>query len=259
MKILIVNDDGFSADGIRILYEAAHSRGHDVYVSAPSRQCSAKGQCITLFDPIMIHPVLTRDRLRVVSVDGMPADCVRVAPQVFDTGFDICLSGINHGENAGTAVFYSGTVAAAREGAMMHLPAIALSLHHKGNEKGMREIARIGLDMAERFKGTDLKRYGILNINAPAGDPDTWRGHRICPLSDAYYIDRYEKRTNPFRVDYLWLDDSQAEKIEKHPAGSDCALLEEGYVTYTFLGGLNDNNESLGPLLPGHVTEHEDA
>ena len=259
MKILIVNDDGFNAEGIRVLYEAALSRGHQVYVSAPSTQCSAKGQCITLFEPLLTHTVLEREGLRVVRVDGMPADCVRVAPHVFGTGFDFCISGINHGENAGTAVMYSGTVAAAREGAMMHLPSIALSLHHRGNEKGMREAARIGLDMAEKLAGADLKRYGVLNINAPAGDPDTWLGHRICPLSDAYFIDRYVKRTNPFHVDYLWLDDAQDAKIEKHPAGSDCALLEDGYVTYTFLGGLNDYNSSLGALLPGHVTEHNDA
>ena len=253
MKILIANDDGYSAKGIRILYEEAVSRGHDVYVSAPSRQCSARGQCITLFEPIVVHPVLTRDHLRVISVDGNPTDCVRVAPQVFEETFDILLSGINHGENTGTSIYYSGTVAAAREGAMMYLPAIALSLHHGGCDEGFSAVARLGLDLAETLPKKAFGRYGILNVNAPAGTPDTWKGHRLCPLSDAFYVDRYDKRKNPFGVEYLWLDDAQQEKIEKHPEGSDAALLEEGYVTYTFLGGITDYNLALGEWLPPHV------
>ena len=250
MKILIVNDDGYAAKGLRILYETAVERGHQVYVCAPSRQCSARGQCITLFDPLMVHPILEGDRLKVVSVDGNPADCVRVASQVFETSFDICLSGINHGENVGTAIFYSGTVSAAREGAMLYLPSIALSLHHRGTDRGMAKTADIGLDMAEKCLSLPLKRYGILNINAPAGEPETWKGHRICPISDAYFIDRYDKRTNPFHVDYLWLDDSKADNIEKYPEGSDADLLDKGYVTYTYLGGLNDYNDEIINIIP---------
>ncbi len=250
MKILIVNDDGYAAKGLRILYEAAAARGHQVYVAAPSRQCSARGQCLTLFDPLPVHPILEQEGLKVVSVDGNPADCVRVAPQVFDVKFDVCLSGINHGENVGTAIFYSGTVSAAREGAMMYLPAIALSLHHKGCDAGLEEIARIGLDMAERIRLLPLKRFGVLNINAPAGEPSAWKGSVICPISEAYYLDGYEKRTNPFGMDYLWLDNSKGVNIEEHTAGSDADMVQKGYVTYTWVGGLYDWNEALTGLLP---------
>ena len=250
MKILVVNDDGYLAPGIQALYRTAYERGHDVYVCAPSVQHSAKSQSITLSDPILVRRISTRDRLRIAAADGTPSDCVRIAPTLFAASFDFCLSGINRGENVGACIYYSGTVAAAREGAMLRIPSIAVSQREPGSEAGRAELARIAVRMAERLRDTDMLHYGLLNINGPCGEPGEWKGGRVCPISCAYFKDRYDLRTNPLGREYLWLDDRGGIQTEPYEAGTDADLLSRGWVTYTFIGTLADNNDRLSGLLP---------
>ena len=117
MHLLITNDDGVSSVGLKALADAAMRRGHRVFISAPNGQRSANSQHITLTAPIIVHQHAW-EGAEAYAVDGTPSDCVRVAPFLANAPFDFCLSGINHGENAGPAVYYSGTVAAAREAAL---------------------------------------------------------------------------------------------------------------------------------------------
>ena len=128
MHILISNDDGIFSPGIRILASAAVKRGHRVTVSAPATQQSAMSHRLTLNQSMMAKPYELAGA-RAFAVDGSPVDCVRLGRYLAeDEPIDFCLSGINDGTNLGTALYYSGTAAAAREAAMLNIPSMALSI-----------------------------------------------------------------------------------------------------------------------------------
>ena len=158
MHILLTNDDGIFAPGIKALADAAIARGHQVSISAPSRQCSANSQHITLFAPITVKEV-PWENAKAYAVDGTPSDCVRITPALIDEKIDFCISGINQGENAGACVYYSGTVSAAREAAMLYIPAIAVSLM-SGADDAMRKIWQRSLFKRQK----NFKTCPCLNI-----------------------------------------------------------------------------------------------
>ena len=255
MHILITNDDGIHSDGLRALVDAALRRGHRVTVSAPSTQCSANSQHITLTHPLLVHEV-PWPGAKMYAVDGTPTDCVRVCPYLLDEPIDFCLSGINNGENAGSAVYYSGTVAAAREAVMCYMPAMAVSIMPKASDAMRKHLADLAVRLAEYFHGTQLPRFTIININAPALPPEELKPLVVCPLSRAYYLDGYEKRISPLGQQYLWLaaNDTSGVPMEPCEPGSDYDFLRKGHITCTFLGGYQDyNGEFAGKMqdFPG--------
>ena len=244
MHILITNDDGIYSIGLRAVVDAALRRGHQVTVSAPYGQCSANSQHITLTHPLLVHELPWEGVAHAFSVEGTPTDCVRVAPELIDDPIDFCISGINKGENAGSAVYYSGTVAAAREAAMLYMPAMAVSIR-VGADDAMREkLADLAVRLAEHFHKTPLPRFTLINLNAPAIPVQEWKPLVVCPLSQAYYLDGYEKRTSPLGQTYLWLAANDTSGVPMEPAepGSDYAFLQDGHVTCTFLGAFQDHN-----------------
>ncbi len=243
MHILVTNDDGIHSAGIRSLAETAIRRGHRVTISAPSSQCSANSQHITLTEPLLVHQV-PWEGAEAFSVNGTPTDCTRVAPFMVDAPFDYCLSGINNGENAGSAVYYSGTVAAAREAAMCYIPAMAVSIMPGADDEMRAHLADLAVRLAERFEGRQLPRFTLINLNAPALPPRELKPLRVCPLSQAYYLDGYEKRVSPLGQTYFWLkaSDTSGVPMEKPEEGSDYALLRSGHITCTFLGNFTDYN-----------------
>lgn len=243
MHILVTNDDGIQSVGLKALADAAIRRGHQVTVSAPSAQRSANSQHITLTAPLLCHEV-PWDGALAFSVDGTPTDCTRLAPFMVGAPFDFCLSGINNGENAGSAVYYSGTVAAAREAAMCYIPAMAVSIM-PGADDAMREnLADTAVRLAEHFEGVKLPRFTFINLNAPAIPPERLKPLRVCPLSQAYYVDGYEKRVSPLGQTYFWLkaNDTSAVPMEPVEPGSDYDFLHKGHITCTFLGNFRDYN-----------------
>ncbi|MBQ4074409.1 MAG: 5'/3'-nucleotidase SurE [Clostridia bacterium] len=243
MHILITNDDGIHSIGLKVLVEAALARGHQVTISAPKGQCSANSQHITLTDPLLVNEVAWPG-VKAYAVSGTPCDCVRVAPMFTDAHYDFCISGINKGENAGSAVYYSGTVSAAREAAMLYIPAIAVSIMPGADDEMRANLARIAVETAERFHGVPLPRFTFINLNAPALPPDQLKPMVVCPLSQAYYLDSYEKRVSPLGQMYFWLsaDDTSGVPMEKPEEGSDYYFLHQGHLTCTFLGNLQDFN-----------------
>ena len=243
MHILVTNDDGIQSVGLRILAEVAISRGHQVTISAPSSQCSANSQHITLTAPLLVHDVQW-DGAVAYAIDGTPTDCVRAAHTLVEQPIDFVLSGINNGENAGSAVYYSGTVGAAREATMLYLPAMAISIRPHADDSMRRHLAEMALQMAEHFAKTPLPRFTLINLNAPALPVKDWKPLRVCPLSRAYYLDGYEKRVSPLGQKYLWLVANDTSGVPMEPAepGSDYAYLLDGHVTCTFLGDFQDYN-----------------
>ena len=123
MHLLITNDDGITAPGILTLARVAAAAGHSVVVVAPANQQSATGHRLTINESLMVIPMDIDPNFKAFAVNGTPVDCVRIGRKLSEKPFDFCLSGINDGVNVGTDLFYSGTAAAAREAAMLYLPA----------------------------------------------------------------------------------------------------------------------------------------
>ena len=144
MHILLVNDDGIYAKGLRALCEACTERGHDVTVCAPHTERSASSHRITLAEPIYVQAVdFKLPNVSAWSISGTPADCVRLGIyELVSTPADVVISGINNGHNAGMAVHYSGTIAAAREGALNHVPSIASSMAYERAGKHAANTSR---------------------------------------------------------------------------------------------------------------------
>lgn len=244
MRILITNDDGIRSAGIRALADACIRHGHEVYVAAPREQCSANSQHITLFGPIRVFDQHW-ENAQAYAVQGTPADCVRVCGQLFEgVRFDLCLSGINNGENVGSGIYYSGTFSAAREAAMMYIPSVAVSIERKASPDMLAAAAERAMCIAEKYAEEVLPRMTVLNLNYPATGPEGWEKEIVCPLSSAYYVDTYETRVDPYGNRYFWL--APAEHIEEPQEGSDLWLLRRGKPTCTLIGPLECKNDAEG-------------
>ncbi|MBR4360075.1 MAG: 5'/3'-nucleotidase SurE [Clostridia bacterium] len=250
MHILITNDDGIQSIGLKALADAALKRGHRVTISAPSSQCSANSQHITLTAPLLVHPT-PWEGAKAYAVDGTPTDAVRVAPFMTEDPLDFYISGINRGENAGSAVYYSGTVGAAREAAMCYIPSMAVSIMPGADDDMRRNLADIAVRVAEHFQGVALPRFTLINLNAPAIPPAELKPLKVCPLSRAYYLDGYEKRVSPLGQMYFWLkaNDTSGVPMEPCEEGSDYDYLRKGHVTCTFLGDFTDYNGSFAARI----------
>src|SRR6195256_1930941 len=167
--ILLTNDDGYEAPGLRAL--AAGFEGFaTVSIVAPSREQSGAAQSLTLRQPIVCHSIAEREW----AIDGTPADCVIVAlHKLLPERPDMVISGINFGANLGENVYYSGTVGAAREAALHHIPAVAMSLCAKKDNQNFANSARIARSIAELILKEGLPDQVLLNINVP----EPWSGN----------------------------------------------------------------------------------
>ena len=171
MTILISNDDGYDAPGLKALEEELSRLGR-VVVVAPDREQSGAAHSLTLNHPLRVHEV-GEDRYRV---EGTPTDCVNLAIfQLLKDGRpDLVVSGINRGYNLGDDVTYSGTVAAALEGVLLEIPSFAISLNSRG-EVDFGPAARVAGQVARLVLAQGLPRDTLLNINVPSGDPREMR------------------------------------------------------------------------------------
>jgi 5'-nucleotidase len=225
--ILLSNDDGFRALGLLELRAALSELG-DVVVCAPHAEQSASSHSISLSSPLRLR----EHEAGVFSVDGTPADSVYVAlcshGRVLPRRPDLVVSGINHGLNLAGDVFYSGTVAAAREAALRGFRGLALSA---GPAADLAAAAACGVNIASAFLAEPLPRPGtgvLLNVNFPPGDRWSVRATRLGLRS---YEDMAEFRVDPRGGEYLWLGGSRA--IHGEAAGSDTEAYDQGVVGVT--------------------------
>lgn len=230
MRILLSNDDGILAPGLLALRRALAELG-DVTVVAPTIAQSAVGHAITLTDPIRVHRVDLGDGAKGYGVNGRPADCVKLALlELMPEPPDLVASGVNLGTNLGINVLYSGTVAAAVEGAFFGVPSVAVSIEDSDavDYEGAAAITRRIVDqMVARGGKTPL----LLNVNVPdlaAGPP---RGIRVVPQSMKGFNEGWERRSDPRGRTYYWMIGNQ--EGEDHGVDSDVAAFDEGYVTVT--------------------------
>jgi 5'-nucleotidase len=207
LKILISNDDGVNAKGIKVLaLRLAQDAENEVYVVAPDRERSATGHSLTLHKPLRIEEVEYPASVKAAwSTTGTPSDCVKLAvTELMDSPPDIVISGINNGPNLGSEVLYSGTVAAAMEGAFMDIPSIAVS-HMYGEKRHYETAAEFISKLVKAFPRAHLGKRSLLNVNVPCLPIDEIKGVLVTELGVRLYDDYFEKRVDPRGRVYYWL------------------------------------------------------
>lgn len=193
--VLLTNDDGIQAEGLRILAEtlAPHA---DLTIVAPRQEQSGKSHAITFLQDLSLETFERDGRPWGWSLDGTPTDCVKFAMCVLckDKPFDMVISGINEGLNAGINILYSGTVGAAREAAVMGIPAIATSLYyHDLNYLPYATAARVTLAVFQRVRDHGLAPGVMLNVNVPPLAYEELKGWAITRMGTAFYADLFVK------------------------------------------------------------------
>jgi 5'-nucleotidase len=226
VRILLSNDDGVHAAGIRAL--AAAFAGDEVWVVAPDREQSASSHAISLHRPLRVHEVSPR----WWAVDGTPTDAVYVGLHHVLKGkkVDLVVSGINHGPNLANDVHYSGTVAAAMEGALLGVSALAISLA-SAPPHDFDEAARFAAALARRVAASPpTPGPFLLNVNVPAGPV---RGFRVAPLGKRTYGNAVIEKVDPRGRRYYWIGGEGGAQNEDIP-GSDCnTVLVDGFASVT--------------------------
>ena len=204
MKILVTNDDGIYSSGIFALWDVAKEFG-DVNVIAPINEKSAVSHGITISKPISVKKIEREDGFKGLAVSGTPADCVKIGiKSLLSFNPDLILSGINIGSNLGNNIIYSGTVAAALEGATLNIPSIAISIDSfkPRNFSTSKIVVRKIINFIEN---NNMPSGTILNINVPDCEPNDLKGYKITVQGNQYFNDNFEKRTDPRGRDYYWM------------------------------------------------------
>jgi 5'-nucleotidase len=227
--ILVTNDDGITAKGIRSLIEVAREFG-DVWVVAPDSPQSGMGHAITVHNILRLQEIQDVEGIREFSCTGTPVDCVKLAIyRILKRRPDLLLSGINHGANYSINVIYSGTMSAAVEGAVEGIPSIGFSLLDHSPEAdftGSKEVARrIIADALEK----GIPKNTCLNVNIPNVPPEEIKGIRVCRQAKAYWEDDFQPRKDPSGKIYYWITG----EFVNHDKGDDTDVwaLEHNYVS----------------------------
>ena len=216
LRILISNDDGVFAEGIRSLAAEASRRGHNVTVVCPDQERSATGHGLTLQAPIRAERAdeLFAPGITAWGCSGTPADCVKLALfELLEEKPDLVLSGVNHGPNLGTDIFCSGTVAAALEGTLEGLPSLAVSIA-SFQWKEFEFASKLAMDISEACLKEDWPKNLLLNLNIPGCDSKNLGSLRWTRLSKRNYEEQFSRRLDPRGNTYFWLAGEAVKDLE---------------------------------------------
>lgn len=228
MKILISNDDGIFAPGIAALAAAFGAAGHEVCVCAPDRQRSAASHSLSLHRALTVEETKLPGAASAYAIGGTPADCVKLGLSVLCPDAQAVVSGVNCGYNAGTDILYSGTVAAAMEGAIGGRPAMAVSQARERADYA--QAAAMAVRMFERMMEHPLPPLSVLNLNYPAGD--TAKGIVTAQMGRLHYHDVYLPSAGGEGMTAYTLSGNIDRTM---PQSDDYAKLCAGYATVTIL------------------------
>jgi len=228
MHILLTNDDGIYAPGIQALHRALEKIAR-VTVVAPEFERSSVGHGITLGHPLWSKKVDRDKKFFGYAVSGTPADCVKFGLKVLlKKKPDLVVSGINHGANDGCSLFYSGTIAAAREGALMGVPSLAVSLA-TFEKPDFTAAADFAAKIAGQTAANKLPKKTFLNINVPHLPPSRIKGVKVVKHGAAPIHAAFSKRKDPFSRDYYWM--SGKGPVTSKDLSNDTNALSAGYIT----------------------------
>jgi len=235
MRILLTNDDGIYAPGLRALREQLLPLGQ-VTVVAPATEQSATGHSVTLLTPLLVNQIFEEahgeKQFLGWAVEGRPADCVKLALlELLPDPPDVIISGMNAGSNAGINVLYSGTVAAAIEGAFYRNTAIACSLEYDKRINDYAKGAAYCVQVIRQILATKPPGGSLFNVNVPVLERGPIRGVRVVPQNVTPYREAFDRRVNPRGRTYFWTS-SEFHCPEPHP-DTDVAALAEQYITVT--------------------------
>jgi|SRR5579884_205567 len=236
MRILLTNDDGIYAPGILAAKTALDSLG-EVWMVAPERPRSAAGHAITLHKPLRIMPITLPNGIKGYATNGMPTDCVMLGFEILMEGYcDLVVSGINSSPNLGLDLTYSGTVAAAMEGAVLNVPSFAISLacDHRVDITGPEQFAvaaAFAVRLARWFVKHPLPPTTLLNVNVPAVPEEAIQGAVFTHQGRREYVDRIEPRIDPSGRPYYWQTGSLRE--DTPDPGSDVHAILQNQISVT--------------------------
>lgn len=228
--ILVTNDDGITAPGIRTLIEIMNEIG-TVVVVAPDSPQSAMGHAITINSTLYCDPIkITDGPQEEYSCSGTPADCVKLAMnELLDRKPDLCVSGINHGSNSSINVIYSGTMSAAMEAAIEGIPSIGFSLLDFSWNADFNPIRKYVKKITEQALLNGIPKDVVLNVNFPKRKEDEIKGIKVCRQAKANWVEEFDKRKNPMGRDYYWLTGNFIN--EDKGEDTDEWALSQGYIS----------------------------
>jgi len=250
-RILLSNDDGMSAHGMTVLEKIARQLSDDIWIVAPAAEQSGAGHSLTLHHPL--RPVKIAEQR--YTINGTPTDCVLVAINhlMKDHPPDLVLSGVNMGVNLGEDVHYSGTVAAAMEGALLGYPAIALSQDFEDAENVPWTAAlRYAPDLIRSVCAVGWSKQVLINVNFPARDPDAIKGIRLARQGKHKIGDDLVHRHDPRGKPYIWI--AARRLADASAPGTDLRAVAEGYVSVTPLNIDLTHEASLAALSKAIAT-----
>jgi 5'-nucleotidase len=233
LNILISNDDGIYAEGIKILKEFLEKSGHKTYIVAPLDEQSGSGHGITLHSPLRIKKIERDGTFFGYGVNGKPADCVKIGLlKLFkDKDIDLVISGINKGTNLGTDIFYSGTFGAAAEGSLLGIKSIALSLCDISEKNHFETAANFIIEYFNKIKDIKFPKDSLLNINVPNIPKQEVKGYLYTKQGDRRYLDNIVERIDTQGKKYYWLGGEASEKGEGLEI--DFVAVKEKFVSIT--------------------------
>jgi len=228
--ILIANDDGYRAGGLKALIEAARPFGDLLAVSSVESQ-SGMSHAITVKVPLHIEKHTEEPGFTMYVSNGTPVDCVKFAlNKLIDRHPTLLLTGVNHGANSSVSVLYSGTMAAAIEGCMYHIPAIGFSLLDHSQNADFSPYIDYIRKIIETVLKNGLRRGVCLNVNIPNIPADNIKGIRVCRQARGYWIEEFVHRIDPNHREYYWLT---GEYFNEEPDAEDTDewTLKNGYIS----------------------------
>lgn len=225
--ILVTNDDGMFAPGLKALVQVVQEIGQ-VIVVAPDSPQSGKGHAVTLNEPLRLNKVDLFGEIEAYECSGTPVDCVKLAKNILlkDRGIDLCVSGINHGSNASINIIYSGTLSAAMEASIEGIKSIGFSLLDYGFNANFEPAKSYIRALCLHVLDQGMQGTNLLNVNIPKG---SIQGIRVCRQGEARWVEEFQEGTDPRGQSYYWLTG----KFETLDNGDDSDLhaLKEGYIS----------------------------
>jgi 5'-nucleotidase len=228
--ILVTNDDGISAPGLRTLIKVMNTIG-DVVVVAPDSPQSGMGHAITINSTLRCTKVKFDDGPQTeYSCSGTPADCVKLGVhEILKCKPDLCVSGVNHGSNAAINVIYSGTMSAAIEAGIEGIPAIGFSLLDFSWDADFSSIESYILQITRSALTNKIPESTVLNVNFPKCKKEDIKGIKICRQANAYWIEEFDKRQDPMGKEYYWMTGEFIN--EDKGEDTDIWALQNGYIS----------------------------
>lgn len=244
--ILISNDDGILAPGILNLAEVAGELGK-VSIVAPDSAQSGMGHAITIGRPLRVYEEDLPGGLHGYAISGTPADCVKLATGVLlDTPPDLIISGINHGANTSVSTIYSGTLSAAREGAIQEIPSIGFSLCNFQHDADMTTAKAIAKVIIKEALAQKMPAGMCLNVNIPDLPLDKIKGIKITRQAKGRWTEDFDARVDPFGRKYYWMTGDFV--LTDTENGTDIHAIEAGYVSVTPIKIDLTKHTDLNPL-----------